>query len=119
MIVYIATRNSDSTEGRGHDLDIGFFSNLETAVECVKGLGVQGVGDGSVYEATIIEDSPEEFLAKKLDRWKLHDNKRLIYGYRKDLLGRWRYGYVDNRDQNDPDVLEFLRLAEKLDVKVK
>lgn len=108
MIIYIARENSDRTEGRGHSVDIGCYSDLDKAIERVRGRGVMGVGDGEVWEMEIPD--PPFAITGALP-------KNRVYGYRKDLAGKWGYGFVDNRDApiHDPEYQEYLRLKEKFD----
>ena len=121
MTLYLATQNSDLTEGRGHQVGIGLFSNEEAAVEACKGRGVMGVGDGEVFELLGPEkvfDSVEEWMAADKPRPGIdpqYGSAKRVYGYRKDWKGRWGYGWVDNRDAptNDPEYKQFLRLAAK------
>lgn len=112
MPIYEATQNSDLTEGKGGMVTIAFFDNLEEAVNCVKGRGVMGVGDGEVFEIVIHSKVPD---LNKYGR----ETKNKIYGYRKDLTGKWGYGYVDNREQekirNDPDYQTYLQLKRKFE----
>lgn len=106
-IVYLATRNSDQTEGRGHPLVIGIYTSEDDAVAAVQGQGVMGVGPGDVYSCHL--NTQVKYLFSG-------DNR--VYGYREDWAGRWGYGYVDNRDapSNDPEYEEYLRLKEKFGV---
>lgn len=114
MPIYEATQNSDQTEGRGHQVPIGYFDRLEDAVDRVKGKGVMGVGDGEVYELTIHYSVPDLNAHGR-------ETKKMIYGYRKDLKGKWGYGYVDNRDappyklEDDPDYKVYLILKNKFE----
>lgn len=108
MQIYEATQNSDQTEGRGHEATIAYFDNLDEAVKAVKGKGVMGVGDGDV-NSLCIYTSVEELNAHGIV------SKIKIYGYRKDRLGKWGCGYIDNRDAplDDPEYVEYLRLRKK------
>lgn len=49
--VFVVTRNSDLTEGRGRSVDHGFYDDLDEAVEAAKGIDVQG-SDGTVFQVT-------------------------------------------------------------------
>lgn len=117
---FIATRNSDLTEGRGQTVIIGFFMEEEDAVAAVKGQGTMGVGDGRVYLFSFVERvlaHPDDHTAIA-SGLSLFDNRYLVYGYHRSLLtGDFRTGYVDGRDlpQNDPEFTEFLRLKAKFD----
>lgn len=107
LAIYEATRNSDTTEGRGHDVTIGYFTELSDAVRAAKGKSVMG-NDGNVYECHV-NDSFSEFNERDA-------TKHLVYGYRKDWKGSWSYGYVDNRDApvNDPYYTEYAKLRKIL-----
>lgn len=97
--LYIAAENSDLTEGRGHTIITGIFTDPDAAVEAVKGRNVMGVGDGDVFEAELVDGAWEG---------KLFQNK--FYGYRQ-VNGHWGYGYTS--DHNDPEYGEYLRLQKK------
>lgn len=99
-MLYAVMRNSDLTEGRGHNILVGVYENLDDAVEEVKKWGVMGVGTGDIYEVKM--NSADSYGSR-------------IWGYRKDLADKWGYGFVDNRDApfNDPEFNEYLRLKKK------
>ena len=116
--IYEATRNSDLTEGRGRDITIGLFTDLEEAVKCVQGQGVMGQGAGEVYEVKVDDellDYGESVVRKEIE-------KKKVWGYRKSVVGKWGYGYIDNRDEeeirNSDDFKQFIALADKFGVKV-
>lgn len=107
MQLFLATRNSDLTEGRGYTTIIGIFTEALAAVNTVKGQGVQGVGDGSVY--VIQANTPY------LDGG-VYSRDNLVYGYRQDRSGKWGHGYAIDSEyepEPDPEYLEYLRLHEK------
>lgn len=119
--LYLATHNSDRTEGKGHAVGFAIFDNEAAAVRAVRGMGVMGVGDGDVYR---LLDPTQVFST--YDEWveagkpspginPSYANTERVYGYRKDWRGRWGYGWVDNRDApvNDPEYKEYKRLQEK------
>ena len=54
--LYQAMCNSDSTEGRGPDKTIGWFSTLEAAVLSVQGRGPMGCSDGTVFAVVVTSD---------------------------------------------------------------
>jgi hypothetical protein len=110
MRVYQAVHNSDTTEGRGHDVTIAFFDNPEEAVKAVQGRGVQG-GPGKVF-AYNVYTTFSEFVESCLNKNSPTAYADLVYGYRKDWKGSWNYGYVDNRDAPtmDSNYAEFQRL---------
>lgn len=121
MTLYLATQNSDLTEGKGGMVGIGLFDNEAAAVDAVKGRGVMGVGDGEVFKIT---DPKKVFHTK--DEWvkagmpkpgisPQYATSKKVYGYRKDWKGNWGYGWVDNRDAptNDPEYNEYQRLQRK------
>lgn len=97
--LYIATENSDLTEGRGHTVVTGIYTDPDVAVKAVRGRNVMGVGDGDVYEVELVNGS-----------WngELYENK--YYGYRQ-INGHWGYGYTSEGD--DPEFDEYLRLKRK------
>lgn len=98
--IYLATENSDLTEGRGHTVIKGAYLNPDDAVKAVKGRNVMGVGDGDVYEISI-----------EGGVWKGNIYDTLFYGYRQHN-GRWGYGYTNEKD-DDPEYIEYLRLQAK------
>lgn len=53
--IYVASKNMDSTEGRGPMVPVGYFTKLHDARLAVRGLGVMGVGDGDVDEVILHE----------------------------------------------------------------
>ena len=104
--LFLATRNSDLTEGRGHTLVFGIFTEAAPAVEAVKGQGVMGVQDGSVYTVEVDTTYDRGMFARE----------NLVYGYRQDRAGNWGYGYAldsEYEPEPDPEYLEYLRLHEK------
>lgn len=106
MSVFVVTQNSDLTEGGGHDVEVGYHLDLESAVADAKPRGVMGYGSGNVYEV-IISDDPENPYKKKK-----------VWGYRKNRGKGWGYGYVDLRDDpdpNDPEYKLYLQLKEKFE----
>lgn len=119
---YRATQNSDLTGGKGHNVTIACFDNEEAAVEAVRGRGVMGVGDGTVYRVPVFSsyDEVREILTEQeAARGRRADfatlREELVWGYRRDWAGQWGYGWADNRDApvNDPEYAEFLRLQKK------
>jgi len=108
--IYAAKQNTDTTEGKGWMKTFAYFQNPEDAVEAVKGRGVMGAGDGEVYEVTV---------SKTLEEWNEHGpyKETKIYGYHKSITGRWRDGWVDDRDlpHTDPEFAEYVRLKKKFD----
>lgn len=111
LTVYVATENSDLTEGKGMMVPIGYFLNVDDAVAAVQGRGVMGTGHGEVFAATIF-DSFDEWAASEKPR---PYPRKKIWGYRKDWKGAWNYGWVDNRDApiNDPDYETYIKLKRK------
>lgn len=97
--LYVATKNSDQTEGRGHTVIIGLFTEPDDAVQAVKGHGTMGASDAFVYTVDLVDGSYTGPMFKNL-----------YYGYRQ-LNGVWGYGYTS--EKSDPEYLEFLRLQEK------
>jgi len=71
--LYVVKRNEDRTEGRGREIDVSFWDDLDEAVEAARGIDVQG-GDGSVYRIT-----------------QLLPEKRVMYYGRKYDWGNMRY----------------------------
>lgn len=61
-IVYAVYANSDSMEGRGHDVLKGLYTTEEQALEKAKHLGPMGCSDGVVEKTMVIE--PSDDLAK-------------------------------------------------------
>lgn len=110
--VFEARINADSTEGRGPMIVIGIFSDAGEAVMAVKGRGVQGVGDGEVYERKVF-DTLEQWRNAKPENGRIDAGHRLVYGYRQDAGGTWGWGYADLRDDpktQHPEYAEYLRL---------
>lgn len=58
--IFRASYNSDSLEGRGGKIVVGYFLQKEDAQMAVKGKGVMGQGDGNVEEVDLF-DSIAEF----------------------------------------------------------
>ena len=72
--LYVVTRNSDLSEGRGHNVNESYWDNLDEAVEAARGINVQG-SDGSVYR--IVQLLPEKkvmYYGRRYD-W---DSRRYI-----------------------------------------
>jgi len=121
---YEAQENSDQIEGKGSMVTFAVFANIEDAVRAVQSRGVMGVGAGEVTE---VEVKPlasykewEDFKASDTHYRRLAApgiSRIKVYGYRKDLTGKWGYGYVDNRDAptNDPEFADYLRLKKKFE----
>lgn len=101
--LYIATENSDLTEGRGHTVVKGIHVDPQDAVKAVLGHGVMGAGDGDVYVVELTNGS-----------WNGNLFQNKYYGYRK-RGSQWGYGYVNVEDDPapDPEYLEYLRLQKK------
>ena len=62
--VFLATRNSDLTEGKGRMITIAAFKTEEDAQKAVKGWGVLGAGDGEV-QVLEVEETYEGWEAKQ------------------------------------------------------
>lgn len=84
--LYIATENSDRTEGRGVLVVTGIYSVPEDALSAVRGRGVMGVGDGEVYEIPFEQGRHKGRLIR---------SEFLYYGYHKFADGTWDYGLTD------------------------
>lgn len=108
-IYFEVMQNRDQIEGRGPMEAVSHFSELEAAVKDAKGRGVMGYGDGEVFEV-IVEFLPEG---------KVKMGREEVYGYRKSRDGTWGYGYMDLRDDPDPqvdrDYAQYLRLKERFE----
>lgn len=115
MIVYIATFNSDQTEGKGVPIVKAIFSKEEYAVASIMDEGVMGVGTGDVY-AVEVQERPVlvRGSAYSSDTYVFHA-KNQVWGYRRNWAGKWGYGWIDLRDAptDDPEYTEYLRLKEK------
>jgi hypothetical protein len=106
-IFYIASQNSDSTEGRGQTIPIGFFTNVEDAVKAVKNRGVMGVGDGDVYYAVL--DAPYVHMFTR---------SRLVYDGNMRVGGKIEGGYTKMFSEAtgiDPEYFEYLALKKKFE----
>lgn len=120
-MIYLATRNSDQTEGRGRTEVFAAFTRLEDAILAVKGQGVMGQGDGEVYA---IFDKPRVFESydawveakKPTPGWSISDAS-VVYGYHRDWQGNWKHGLVESAPLDDPDYLKYLELKQKFGVK--
>lgn len=118
MTLYYAARNSDSTEGKGADVIIGIYKTEAEAEHAAKGKGVMGVGNGAIY---VQQELPFEQYGQRVHLGQLEKSItfgrlfKQIYGYRKNWLGKWDYGWLDLRDAptNDPEYDEFIRLQKK------
>jgi hypothetical protein len=53
--IYLVWANSDSTEGRGHDVVRYVCSNKVAADDLAKGLGPMGMSDGHVTEDFLLD----------------------------------------------------------------
>lgn len=64
---YESYTNSDKTEGRGHDVHIGYFVNIDDAILASKGNGVMGIDAGvrPVDKNFFIYNSIDEFNSHK------------------------------------------------------
>ena len=115
---FVATRNSDQTEGRGHQVEIDSFDNYKDAYLSAKGEGVMGVGDGDVLMRTYhrCEDCPA----------LIKTDKTIYYGgpyTQKNTLGKGTYAdYMPDgwhRDYSamaqDPEYADYLRLKNKFE----
>lgn len=88
VFVYGVYVNGDSVEGRGPMIRIAYFDNHQEAVECAKGKGVMGVGDGDVrHEHLVIYETFKEFelcdkevQTKKQALAKLTDEEKRVLG---------------------------------------
>lgn len=101
---YEAQENSDMTEGRGHMRAFAIFVEEDDAVQAVKGKGVMGFGDGEVVKVTY-EPMSDGTVARRAEK---------VYGYHRAVDGKWRDGYVDDRDFiADPEWVEYVRLKNK------
>lgn len=106
-IFYIASQNADSTEGRGANVPIGFFTNVEDAVKAVKGRGVMGVGDGDVYYAVL--DAPYV---------NMFTRSRLVYNGGLRVGGEVTGGYTKMFSEAtgiDPEYFKYLELKKKFE----
>ena len=115
MIVYIATYNSDQTEGKGYPIVKAVFRDETDAVASIMEEGVMGVGTGDVYKA-LVNEGPILVRGSYSDpETRLLHPRNHVWGYRKNWNGKWGYGWIDLRDApvNDPDYKEYLRLKEK------
>lgn len=99
--LYIATENSDRTEGKGFTIVTGIFEDPDKAVKSVIGRGAMGIGDGSVYTVDLVDGAYTGNLFK---------HESMLYGYRQ-RNGVWGYGYTNESD--DPEYIEYLRLSKK------
>lgn len=128
--IYRATQNSDTTEGRGHTLTVGFFLSVEDAVTAVKGRGTMGHGDGEVFEIVVFHsyDEFKRMLAHEVPNARANMSlfpydylERKIYGYRKNWLGVFDFGFIDQRDspKSDPQVQKYIELRDMLREKYK
>lgn len=75
--LFIATHNSDMTEGRGYITPVGIFEKVGDAREAIKGWGVMGVGNGEVYNIPLFESLDEYEQFKDKYKWGFFgfDNK--------------------------------------------
>ena len=85
MQIYLAYVNSDSTEGRGHDVLVGAFKNLNDALSVVKGRGPMGASDGelsciTLYESLHEYDSEKKSEIRRKAMQKLTEEEQLALG---------------------------------------
>lgn len=120
LIYYEVQGNRDQTEGKGGMVVKKVFDTEDNAVlwadspEGRKACGVMGGSPGEVIRVTLIANvvntTPRFPGELTLDRQK-------VWGYRKDWLDKWGYGYMDLRDKpdKDPEWPEFVRLKTKFE----
>lgn len=106
---YVASENSDQTEGRGPMKDTSAWETEQEAYAACIGRGVMGVGNGEVIEVSLL---------KKTDEPGLEIVRRKVYGYGKDWTGKWSYHWLDQRDAptEDAEFKEYMRLKEKFGI---
>jgi hypothetical protein len=107
MEVYEVMKNIDQTEGRGPMVSAALLSDEAEAVEYAKKLLNKYIGGAEVWKVDVFE-SAAEVLEHLPNRVK-------IFGYRRDRVGKWGYGYLDNREtlplERDPEYQEYVRLS--------
>jgi hypothetical protein len=110
MTLYEVRYNSDLTEGRGPMVSLGWFAELNEALEQTKNKKYWVMGVSPSCEIWELDSRP---LATEFG--PIHPVR--IWGYRRGVNGRWGYGFLDLRDEpeNDPEYEEYLRLKEKFD----
>lgn len=69
-VIYEASCNSDSIEGRGYKVTIGYFEDEADAKHAVEGLGPMGMSDGDVYECVLFKSF------KEFEEWKNGETRR-------------------------------------------
>lgn len=108
--MYVVRASSDQTEGRTPEVDREFFSDLDLAFKVIQSgrWAVQGVpAHSSLWQRTFVE---------KEGRFEVEDVK--MWGHHQSKDGKWRYGWVDDRDVaefHDPEFQEYLRLKERFE----
>jgi len=114
---FVAKINSDQTEGRGHMIDYGVFTDRLSAFDKVKGEAVMGVGDGDIYirtyhrcrYATCPEIVQTDTQIYEGSAW----GKKNLCGegkYSDFMPDGWRADYSPMKQ--DPQFIEYLRLKE-------
>lgn len=115
---FVAQRNSDQTEGRGANIDVGTFENPTDAYSRIKGEAVQGCGDGDVVRRTYYRCSECPELVKVDERIYVGDNysKNNMLGkgtYKDYMKDGWRNDFSPVRQ--DPEFDEYIRLKKKFE----
>lgn len=111
---YVIKGNSDQTEGRGGSVDRQVYHDAEVASKAIQSdevnrrWGVMGTPSGLDMVQRIFTFNPDGTVS--VEEFKL-------WGYRKDLTGKWGYGWTDNRDApiDNPEFREYLRLKTKFE----
>lgn len=105
IVMYVIQGSTDQTEGRTGYVDRELFYDFDKAVEVLKSgkWGVQGLAMHS--------DLVQRTLIPQDGRWHAEDIK--LWAYHKSRDGKWRHGWVDDRDVeelHDPQYKEYIRL---------
>lgn len=89
LTAYVATGDSNQSDGRGPHYDVGFFTTFSEAYEVCKGRGVQGSpGEVSTFETV------------RYAGGLISDRRLPLWGRRKLLDGSgYGFGFIDFRDQ--------------------
>ena len=106
---FVVKVNSDSTEGRGRMIDSSIHKTAQEAYAACKYKGVMGVGDGEIWERTLVLYTD--------GLWEI--SERRIYGYLPGKSENYNDGqWIDEYDEldprmKDPDYVKYLELKRK------
>lgn len=108
--MYVVRGSLDQTEGRTGYVDREFFSDLDLAIKVIKS------GKWAVQGVPAHSELVERTFVPKDGRFEVNDV--MMWGHHKSRDGKWRHGWVDDRDVakfTDPEFETYLRLKERFE----